>query len=184
MAKRKSARRVGTGGRAGAANLQDLVQGASGRAEDAIRRGRESLQQTLRSFEKRRDVELRNLQGRLKDLNTTLGGLERRYRQLEKRMQRQIEELSRGTVKASDVDRRLRQLEAEIRRLAGLGPARKPAARKPAARKPAARKPAARKAAARKPAARKPARKAAPRKTRTVPAPPPASGPAATGGPA
>ena len=120
----------------------------------------------MNTIEKRRDVELKNLRARLRDLNTTIGGLERRYRALEKRMTKQVETLSGRTVKASDLDKRLRALEKELRRLTGIGgrtaTARKPArgndrrasrqhgspSRKPAARKTTARKPAARRTTA------------------------------------
>lgn len=175
---RKRSRRTGPMGTPG---VQDLVEGgqqiiseAQGRAEDAAKRVRHSVQDAVNTLEKRRDVELKNLRARLRDLNTSLGGLERRYRTLEKRLTKQVETLSGRTVKASDLDRRLRALETEIRRATGIGvSARKPAAkratvRRPAAKPTTARKPAAKQTAARKPAAKRTAaRKPAAKRTTT-----------------
>jgi hypothetical protein len=182
----------------GGASVQDLVEGgqqlvsdAQGRAEDTAKLLRDTLAGAVSTLEKRRDVELKNLRARLRDINTNMGGLERRYRALEKRLTRQVESLSGRAVKACDLDKRLRLLEGEIRRVAGRATGASPARRAPsrsrttaAARKaaPARKKAAARKTtAARKPAAarkttaarrttatRKPAatrRKAAPKKT-------------------
>src|ERR1700680_1455167 len=100
---------------------QQLISGAQERAEDAAKRVQKSVQEALGLAEKRYNLELKNLQGRLRDLNTNMGGLERSYRALERRVTRQIETLSGRAVKASDLDRRTRPLEADIRRAAGLG---------------------------------------------------------------
>jgi chromosome segregation ATPase len=162
---------------------QQLISGAQGRAEDAAKRLQKTVQETVASAEKRYNVELKNLRGRLRDLNTSMGGLERSYRALEKRVTKQIETVSGHAVKASDLDKRIRTLEADIRRVTGLGSSTATTARRAAtgtakrarkrvtkaastarratsttrrsatARATAARKP----AAAKKPAARKPA---------------------------
>jgi chromosome segregation ATPase len=100
---------------------QQLISGAQGRAEDAAKRLQKTVQETVASAEKRYNVELKNLRGRLRDLNTSMGGLERSYRALEKRVTKQIETVSGHAVKASDLDKRIRTLEADIRRVTGLG---------------------------------------------------------------
>jgi TolA-binding protein len=156
----------------GSTSVEGLVSGAQEVAGDAAKRLRETVQDAVTTIEKRRDVELKNLRGRLRDLNTNIGGLERRYRTLEKRVTKQVETLSGRTVKASDLDKRLRTLEKEIRRLAGLGASAASATRRAstagrgtaARRATSARKPAARKTTARKPAARTTAAPGAPRR--------------------
>ena len=191
MAKKSSKKSKNRGG-----GVRDLVEGghqliwgAQGRAEDAAKRLQKTMQETVASAEKRFNVELKNLQGRLRDLNTSMGGLERSYRAMEKRVTKQIETVSGRAVRASDLDNRIRTLEAEILRATGLGPS--PARTAPRAatgakrarkrtraastarrststtrRSATARTTAARKTAARKPAARKTAaRKPAARKT-------------------
>jgi len=191
MAKKSSKKSKNRGG-----GVRDLVEGghqliwgAQGRAEDAAKRLQKTMQETVASAEKRFNVELKNLQGRLRDLNTSMGGLERSYRAMEKRVTKQIETVSGPAVRASDLDNRIRTLEAEILRATGLGPS--PARTAPRAatgakrarkrtraastarrststtrRSATARTTAARKTAARKPAARKTAaRKPAARKT-------------------
>jgi len=187
MAKKSSKKSKNRGG--GVRDLveggQQLIWGAQGRAEDAAKRLQKTMQETVASAEKRYNVELKNLQGRLRDLNTSMGGLERSYRAMEKRVTKQIETVSGRAVKASDLDNRIRTLEAEILRATGLGPSTARTARRAAtgakrarkrtraastarrststtrrsatARTTAARKTAARKPAARKTAARKPA---------------------------
>ncbi len=100
---------------------QQLVAGASGRAEDILRRARDSVQETVKTLEKRRGEEMKNLTARLKDVNISVSGLERRYQTLEKRFEKQIKTLSNRAVKATDFEKRVRSLEGEIRRLAGLG---------------------------------------------------------------
>jgi vacuolar-type H+-ATPase subunit I/STV1 len=187
MAKKSSKKSRNRGG--GVRDLveggQQLIWGAQGRAEDAAKRLQKTMQETVASAEKRYNVELKNLQGRLRDLNTSMGGLERSYRAMEKRVTKQIETVSGRAVKASDLDNRIRTLEAEILRATGLGPSTARTARRAAtgakrarkrtraastarrststrrrsatARTTAARKTAARKPAARKTAARKPA---------------------------
>ena len=187
MAKKSSKKSRNRGG--GVRDLveggQQLIWGAQGRAEDAAKRLQKTMQETVASAEKRYNVELKNLQGRLRDLNTSMGGLERSYRAMEKRVTKQIETVSGRAVKASDLDNRIRTLEAEILRATGLGPSSARTARRAAtgakrarkrtraastarrststrrrsatARTTAARKTAARKPAARKTAARKPA---------------------------
>ena len=87
-------------------------------------------------LEKRRGEELKGLRTRLADVNTAVGGLERRYRSLEKRLTKQIEVLSGRAVKASDLEKRIRAVEADIRRVTGLGGAPRAAATTP---KPARR---------------------------------------------
>ena len=191
MAKKSSKKSKNRGG--GVRDLveggQQLIWGAQGRAEDAAKRLQKTMQETVASAEKRYNVELKNLQGRLRDLNTSMGGLERSYRAMEKRVTKQIETVSGRAVRASDLDNRMRTLEAEILRATGLGPS--PARTAPRAatgakrarkrtraastarrststtrRSATARTTAARKTAARKPAARKTAaRKPAARKT-------------------
>jgi len=192
MAKKSSKKSKNRGG--GVRDLveggQQLIWGAQGRAEDAAKRLQKTMQETVASAEKRFNVELKNLQGRLRDLNTSMGGLERSYRAMEKRVTKQIETVSGRAVRASDLDNRIRTLEAEILRATGLGPS--PARTAPRAatgakrarkrtraaastarrststtrRSATARTTAARKTAARKPAARKTAaRKPAARKT-------------------
>jgi len=191
MAKKSSKKSKNRGG--GVRDLveggQQLIWGAQGRAEDAAKRLQKTMQETVASAEKRYNVELKNLQGRLRDLNTSMGGLERSYRAMEKRVTKQIETVSGRAVRASDLDNRIRTLEAEILRATGLGPS--PARTAPRAatgakrarkrtraastarrststtrRSATARTTAARKTAARKPAARKTAaRKPAARKT-------------------
>ena len=191
MAKKSSKKSKNRGG-----GVRDLVEGghqliwgAQGRAEDAAKRLQKTMQETVASAEKRFNVELKNLQGRLRDLNTSMGGLERSYRAMEKRVTKQIETVSGRAVRASDLDNRIRTLEAEILRATGLGPS--PARTAPRAatgakrarkrtraastarrststtrRSATARTTAARKTAGRKPAARKTAaRKPAARKT-------------------
>ena len=187
MAKKSSKKSKNRGG--GVRDLveggQQLIWGAQGRAEDAAKRLQKTMQETVASAEKRFNVELKNLQGRLRDLNTSMGGLERSYRAMEKRVTKQIETVSGRAVRASDLDNRIRTLEAEILRATGLGPSTARTARRAAtgakrarkrtraastarrststtrrsatARTTAARKTAARKPAARKTAARKPA---------------------------
>ena len=187
MAKKSSKKSKNRGG--GVRDLveggQQLIWGAQGRAEDAAKRLQKTMQETVASAEKRYNVELKNLQGRLRDLNTSMGGLERSYRAMEKRVTKQIETVSGRAVRASDLDNRIRTLEAEILRATGLGPSTARTARRAAtgakrarkrtgaastarrststtrrsatARTTAARKTAARKPAARKTAARKPA---------------------------
>src|SRR3979411_959122 len=100
---------------------QQLISGAQERAEDAAKRVQKSVQDAVGAAEKRYNVELKNMQGRLRDLNTNLGGLERSDGAMEKRFTRQIEPLSGRAVKASDLEKRIRTLEAEIRRATGLG---------------------------------------------------------------
>ena len=187
MAKKSSKKSKNRGG--GVRDLveggQQLIWGAQGRAEDAAKRLQKTMQETVASAEKRYNVELKNLQGRLRDLNTSMGGLERSYRAMEKRVTKQIETVSGRAVRASDLDNRIRTLEAEILRATGLGPSTARTARRAAtgakrarkrtgaastarrststtrrsatARTTAARKTAGRKPAARKTAARKPA---------------------------
>ena len=187
MAKKSSKKSKNRGG--GVRDLveggQQLIWGAQGRAEDAAKRLQKTMQETVASAEKRFNVELKNLQGRLRDLNTSMGGLERSYRAMEKRVTKQIETVSGRAVRASDLDNRIRTLEAEILRATGLGPSTARTARRAAtgakrarkrtraastarrststtrrsatARTTAARKTAGRKPAARKTAARKPA---------------------------
>src|ERR1700737_2167395 len=123
MAKKSSKKSRGRSG-----SIQDLVEGgqqlisgAQERAEDAAKRVQKSVQEALGSAEKRYSVELKNLRGRLRDMNTNMGGLERSYRALEKRVTKQIETLSGRAVKASDLEKRIRTLEGEIRRATGLG---------------------------------------------------------------
>jgi vacuolar-type H+-ATPase subunit I/STV1 len=189
MAKKSSKKSKNRGG-----GVRDLVEGgqqliseAQGRAEDAAKRLQKTVHETVASAEKRYNVELKNLRGRLRDLNTSMGRLERSYRALEKRVTKQIEIVSGHAVKASDLDKRIRTLEAEIRRATGLGSSTATTARRAAtgtsrrarkrvtkaastarrttstarrsatARATAARKTAAREPAARKPATRKPA---------------------------
>jgi vacuolar-type H+-ATPase subunit I/STV1 len=192
MAKKSSKKSKNRGG--GVRDLveggQQLIWGAQGRAEDAAKRLQKTMQETVASAEKRYNVELKNLQGRLRDLNTSMGGLERSYRAMEKRVTKQIETVSGRAVRASDLDNRIRTLEAEILRATGLGPSPARTARRAATgakrarkrtraastarrststsrRSATARTTAARKlAAAKKPAARKTAaRKPAARKT-------------------
>jgi chromosome segregation ATPase len=114
--------------RQGGSGLQDLAEvgqqfmsEASGRAEDALRRARKQVQDTVRTLEKRRDAEMKNLRARLQDLNINVSGLERRYRTLEKRVEKQLQTLSKRTLRATDFEKRMRGLEADIRRYAGLG---------------------------------------------------------------
>src|SRR4030088_627895 len=111
-----------------AGGIQDLVEGGQQllsatqeRAEEAAKRVQKSVQDAVGAAEKRYNVELKNMQGRLRDLNTNLGGLERSYRAMEKRFTRQIETLSGRAVKASDLAKRIRTLEGERRRAPGLG---------------------------------------------------------------
>jgi len=111
---------------------QQLISGAQGRAEDAAKRLQKTVQETVAGAEKRYNVELKNLQGRLRDLNTSMGGLERSYRSLEKRVTKQIETVSGRAIKASDLDKRIRTLEAEIRRATGMGSSTATTARKAA----------------------------------------------------
>jgi chromosome segregation ATPase len=127
VSKRKSSSRKSRGPRAGT-GLHEIVEGGQQLISDAQERAADAAKQVQRvaadavsTLEKRRDVELKNLRGRLKDINTAVGGLERRYRSLEKRVTKQIETISGRAVKASDLDKRIRSLEAEIRRAAGLG---------------------------------------------------------------
>jgi len=86
MAKKSSKKSKNRGG--GVRDLveggQQLIWGAQGRAEDAAKRLQKTMQETVASAEKRYNVELKNLQGRLRDLNTSMGGLERSYRAMEK----------------------------------------------------------------------------------------------------
>jgi chromosome segregation ATPase len=134
--------------RQGGSGLQDLAEvgqqfmsEASGRAEDALRRARKQVQDTVRTLEKRRDAEMKNLRARLQDLNINVSGLERRYRTLEKRVEKQLQTLSKRTLRATDFEKRMRGLEADIRRYAGLGarttagPTRGTAAKAKAARR-------------------------------------------------
>lgn len=119
---------------------QQLIWGAQGRAEDAAKRLQKTMQETVASAEKRYNVELKNLQGRLRDLNTSMGGLERSYRAMEKRVTKQIETVSGRALKASDLDNRIRTLEAEILRATGLGPSTARTARRAATGAKRARK--------------------------------------------
>ncbi len=134
MAKKssKKARKAGGGVRDLVEGGQQLISGAQGRAEDAAKRLQKTVQETVSNAEKRYNVELKNLQGRLRDVNTNLGGLERSYRSFEKRVTKQIETLSGRAVKASDLDKRIRTMEAEIRRATGLGASTATTARKAA----------------------------------------------------
>jgi chromosome segregation ATPase len=126
-----------------------------------VREAQKLMRDTMTTVEKRTEVEVRNLRGRLRDVNTTLAALERRYRTLERRVERELNQLSRRVIRGTEVEKRIRQLETELRRLAGLrtsgGKARKAAARKtPVARAKRAAKRTGRKATG---AARKTARR-------------------------
>src|SRR5258708_7468272 len=134
MAKKssKKTKKAGGGVRDLVEGGQQLISGAQGRAEDAAKRLQKTVQETVATAEKRYNVELKNLQGRLRDINTNIGGLERSYRSFEKRVTKQIETLSGRAVKASDLDKRIRTLEAEIRRATGLGASTATTARKAA----------------------------------------------------
>src|ERR1700730_3003976 len=122
------AKKSGKKSKARSSGIQDLVEGGQQllsatqeRAEDAAKRVQKSVQDAVGAAEKRYNVELKNLQGRLRDLNTNLGGLERSYRTMEKRFTKQIETLSGRAVKASDLETRIGTLEGEVRRARGLG---------------------------------------------------------------
>jgi chromosome segregation ATPase len=140
VSKRKSSSRkrrrplVGTGLQEIVEGSQLLISGAQGRASDAAKQVQRVAADAVSTLEKRRDVELRNLRGRLKDVNTAIGGLERRYRALEKRVTSQIETISGRAVKASDLDKRIRTVESELLRVAGLGRSAAGRARTTAAR--------------------------------------------------
>jgi chromosome segregation ATPase len=112
---------------------QAMISEAQDRATDAVQQVTRMASDAASTLDKRREVELKNLRGRVRDVNTAIGGLERRYRTLEQRLTKQIETLSGRTVKASDLDKRIRALEAEIRRATGLGAAAAGSARRSAA---------------------------------------------------
>src|ERR1700694_438772 len=123
MAKKSGKKSKGRSG-----GIQDLVEGGhqlisatQERAEDAAKRVQKSVQDAVGGAEKRYNVELKNLQGRLRDLNTNLGSLERSYRAMEQRVTKQIETLAGRDVQAYDLVKRIRTLEGEIRRATGIG---------------------------------------------------------------
>jgi len=137
---------------------QQLLSGAQDRATDAVKSAQKLAAETLNALERRRDAEIKNLRALVREVNANLGGLERRYRALEKNLTKQIETLSGRTVKASDLDRRIRALESEILRAVGQGRSAAKKATSTAKRSPAPRTTAARRSSA-------PARRTAAKKT-------------------